>query len=57
MANKKKFERFTDAIRDLDLDPKKVKGVSHSSAVTDFSNWDQIRNELEKGKEQPRKRD
>lgn len=57
MAKKKKFERFTDAIRDLDLDPKKVKGVSHSSAVTDFSNWDQIRNELEKGKEQPKKRD
>ncbi len=52
MAEHTDFQKFSKAVRELNLDPKKVKATSHSSAVTDFSTWDQVQEELNKESEE-----
>jgi hypothetical protein len=41
------FDRFTRAIAHLNLDDKQARPTAHTASVVDFSNWDDVRQELE----------
>lgn len=43
MSTNPRVKKFAEAVKKLRLDPKGVKASSHSSAVTDFSQYEEVK--------------